>query len=624
MASPTTDRRYGLNPGAAIKTPVKVASTANIAALAGLLTIDTIVLVAGDRVLVKNQTNSVQNGIYTADAGNWTRDADFDGAYDAQTGTLVEVIDGGANINTFWRVTSTGTITIGTSAITFAEALFSDTATLGFTQAGVGAVQRSAQSKMRDIVNVQDFVTAGAGTVASPFTGWDGVFAANLIAGQGVDTGFNVSGNTEYWFSGVPSTGRAYYSYSTPLVINSPHGTEYRGSRLVGHGDITLQFTGIGKAVSVTADNSGALSSVYNFGMENLRIRGNQNCTDALYVMGVHHSTFRNIRLAECTGAGLRVAFSVCSVYDNIVYSKNEAGFTTNPSAGIVLQADPYSANATTANTFINPIIEGIVGTGISLVAANGNKFIGGTAEGTTGVGVNIAALCERNSFIGIDLESNSGGDIVDSGIETAWINCVGLSSPEAGDGAGVKSMHLTSGKSQTIIGGDYQNVTIDVGNTAASFLGTIYNRLGGAGFFTNNSVTTYYQNVTDYTNAGVKAGVGLVTITDGSGAGLAITSTAGRYWVGDPQNVTVRFNITFPVTADGTGNLLFGLPYGAANLDFFGGYINSSDLVSVQGLTIYVVPNTQNFRIYDGAALLTNAQCSGKSFLGTISYARV
>jgi hypothetical protein len=59
------------------KDPVRVATTANVAGLSGLLTIDGIVLVAGNRVLARAQTNGVENGIYVAAAGAWTRAADL-------------------------------------------------------------------------------------------------------------------------------------------------------------------------------------------------------------------------------------------------------------------------------------------------------------------------------------------------------------------------------------------------------------------------------------------------------------------------------------------------------------------------------------------------------------------
>lgn len=62
----------GLNP----KQAVRAATTANLAALSGALTIDGITLVAGDRVLVKDQTTKADNGIYVVAAGPWARGSD--------------------------------------------------------------------------------------------------------------------------------------------------------------------------------------------------------------------------------------------------------------------------------------------------------------------------------------------------------------------------------------------------------------------------------------------------------------------------------------------------------------------------------------------------------------------
>jgi hypothetical protein len=63
----------GLSP----KAPVKAATTANIT-LSGAQTIDGVSCVAGDRVLVKNQTTAAQNGIYVVATGAWARAADMD------------------------------------------------------------------------------------------------------------------------------------------------------------------------------------------------------------------------------------------------------------------------------------------------------------------------------------------------------------------------------------------------------------------------------------------------------------------------------------------------------------------------------------------------------------------
>lgn len=64
----------GLDP----KQSVKAASTANIASLSGTKTIDGVALVAGDRVLVKDQSTASQNGVYVVAASAWARAADMD------------------------------------------------------------------------------------------------------------------------------------------------------------------------------------------------------------------------------------------------------------------------------------------------------------------------------------------------------------------------------------------------------------------------------------------------------------------------------------------------------------------------------------------------------------------
>ena len=124
MAS--TDRRLGLSGGVAFKAPCRAATTANIT-LNGLQTIDGVSLAQDDRVLVKNQSTASQNGIYTADSGNWVRAADFDGPRDVVQGTLVLVVSGTVNASIVYQLTTASPI-IGSSslafAITGADALF--------------------------------------------------------------------------------------------------------------------------------------------------------------------------------------------------------------------------------------------------------------------------------------------------------------------------------------------------------------------------------------------------------------------------------------------------------------------------------------------------------------------
>lgn len=122
MASIAIDRLDGLSSSAAIKGPVKAATTANIT-LSGEQTIDGVAIVDGDRVLVKDQTTGSENGIYVADTGPWRRSKDFNRANDVRKGTMVFVNEGSLHQSTMWSVTSEDPIVVGTDTITFSDAV---------------------------------------------------------------------------------------------------------------------------------------------------------------------------------------------------------------------------------------------------------------------------------------------------------------------------------------------------------------------------------------------------------------------------------------------------------------------------------------------------------------------
>jgi hypothetical protein len=106
MPTTVSDRLNGLTTSVAVKPPVRA-------------------------VLVKDQADATENGIYIAATSDWTRSPDFDGALDVVQGTLVV----SSNINgLYYRVTSANPIVIGTGEIEF------EIVSTAFTQEGIGAV----------------------------------------------------------------------------------------------------------------------------------------------------------------------------------------------------------------------------------------------------------------------------------------------------------------------------------------------------------------------------------------------------------------------------------------------------------------------------------------------------
>jgi hypothetical protein len=100
------------------KQSVHVATTANIV-LAGLQTVDGVALVAGDRVLVKNQTVAKDNGIWLAASLAWTRAADAESNAEVTSALLTSVEQGATQADTRWQLITDGAIVVGTTALTF-------------------------------------------------------------------------------------------------------------------------------------------------------------------------------------------------------------------------------------------------------------------------------------------------------------------------------------------------------------------------------------------------------------------------------------------------------------------------------------------------------------------------
>lgn len=111
----TKEYADALAQGIKFKDAVTAASTANIGTLSGLLTLDGVVLQAGNRVLVKDQATAAQNGIYVVDASAWSRAADADGAGELDAGTQTYVQFGAAQGKTAWTLL-TASVTPGTTA----------------------------------------------------------------------------------------------------------------------------------------------------------------------------------------------------------------------------------------------------------------------------------------------------------------------------------------------------------------------------------------------------------------------------------------------------------------------------------------------------------------------------
>ena len=156
--------------GLDVKASVVAATTANIT-LSGAQTIDGVSIVAGDRVLVKNQTNATQNGIYVAASGAWARSSDAD-TWAELVSAYVFVEQGSTYADTGWVCTVNAGGTLGTDPVTWSQFSGAGTYVAGtgltlsgntfsITNTGVTAASYGSSSKtLTATVNAQGQLTA--------------------------------------------------------------------------------------------------------------------------------------------------------------------------------------------------------------------------------------------------------------------------------------------------------------------------------------------------------------------------------------------------------------------------------------------------------------------------------
>jgi hypothetical protein len=181
--------RQGLD----VKQSVRVATTAPINLASDLEagdTVDGVTLVAGDRVLVKNQSTATENGIYVAVAsGAASRSSDANGTADTgelKPGTFTFVEEGTVNSDKGFVVSTNGTITIGATNIEWTQ--FSGA---GSFEAGDGLSQ-SGNTINVNVVSDRTAITGDAVDIASTYVGQASITTLGTIT-TGVWNGTDIA-----------------------------------------------------------------------------------------------------------------------------------------------------------------------------------------------------------------------------------------------------------------------------------------------------------------------------------------------------------------------------------------------------------------------------------------------
>jgi hypothetical protein len=490
--------------GISWKQPVRCGTTANIT-LSGLQTIDGVTVVAGDRVLVKNQTTTSQNGIYLASATAWSRAPDAD-TWNELISALVFVESGSTLAGSAWYCTIQPGGTIGTTAITWSNFSVAATYTAGtgltltdyvfsITNTGVAAAAYGSASKtLTATVNAQGQLT---------------VIAAPDIA----------IANTQVSGLGTMSTQSAS---SVAITGGSINGTTIGGTTAAAVNATT--FTGAGTGLTGTATS--------------LSIGGNAATATSA-------ATATNLA-GGATGSVPYQTASSTTTFLNV----GANGQVLTLASGVPSWATPTTGTVTSV---------GGTGTisGISLsgtVTSSGNLTLGGTLDlsappaigGTTANTITGTTITASSKFVGsnFDAAGSGGGALRTSG----GSNCL-----QWGGGGGV---NLTLDGAFNM---NPANATIQISPTGTGTLtvnpataGTMNNMaIGGttpaAGAFTTLSITSTFS-----ANGSVGSN-GQVLQSAGAGSPAVWATPANGITIADDTSTNATRYLVFTSATTGT-----------------------------------------------------------------------
>lgn len=285
---------------------------------------------------------------------------------------------------------------------------------------------------------------------------------------------------------------RGYIPAGTYAYATGPNYA-VKGVHIFGDGknNTILKNTSGERAFRIDGSEYGQ-AAVYDVVVENIGIEGHAGTQHLIYVENASHLTMRNINLREAsptTGNVMSLLWTVASVFENITCSINEQPITNKPYYGIVVSTSPSRNLKSTANLFINVIIEGVGGAGIRLINTDLNTFIGGTSEANGAYGITTAGGSRQNKFVGMGFEDNGTADLLDGGQDTVLENCY----------TGKSIVLLSSSRRARIVGGLHERIEMQSGCSAANIENLTVNYFDtGSGGIYDSGTNSSFRNVFD------------------------------------------------------------------------------------------------------------------------------
>jgi hypothetical protein len=294
----------------------------------GLLTLDGVQVSDGDRILVKNQSDGTQNGIYIASTGTWLRASDYDdlpsGIDEVRAGDFFFVEEGNTLADTGWILTTNEPLVLGQTELEYTQ--FSSA---GVIQAGLGLFKDSNTIRIGE---------ATGGNARTSGVAKDGITASTYDIAVATDgSTININGSEQIY---VPNGGIGTTQLANDSVDKTKIAADVAGFGLVQDTDGSLK---VNAGVGLTTDISGVDTIDVNVDGTTIGINGLDQLTSLETFQKIYNYEEANavphtIQLAGDQGAD---GFRITKSSDN-----TDILFIEDNSAGLYVGQSSFSVDA--------------------------------------------------------------------------------------------------------------------------------------------------------------------------------------------------------------------------------------------------------------------------------------